>query len=599
MTEKPLTDIAFSNYDLHPSLLAGLEAAGFTRLTPIQALTLPVALSGRDVAGQAQTGTGKTLAFLIAVINRLLTHPALAERKPEDPRALILAPTRELAIQIHKDAVKFGSDLGLKFALVYGGVDYDKQREILQRGADVIIATPGRLIDYVKQHKVVSLHACEICVLDEADRMFDLGFIKDIRFLLRRMPGCKERQTLLFSATLSHRVLELAYEHMNDPEKLIVETEFITNASVRQLVYFPADEEKILLLIGLLTRGEANRTMVFVNTKVWVERVARALERAGFRVGVLSGDVPQKKRESLLGKFQKGQLEILVATDVAARGLHIDGVSHVYNYDLPFDAEDYVHRIGRTARLGAEGDAISFACERYAQSLPEIEAFIEQKIPVAAVERDLLIAKPLPARVATGAGTAATGEDAVESVSQIFREVREAQAAEAGRHGGGSSGHGGRGGGGARSGAGHGSGPRTGAARTGSGRPRSDSASGSRSVSARVDAVAAPAAPVAPAASEPAVVEGASRPPSASARKRRRRRGGRSVEGAASADHVAAGSPHPTGQRDGARHAPPKPAREPRPAAAMPVAAQPKPSLMGRIKQGLRKLTTRQPSSRH
>ena len=594
MTEKPLTDIAFSNYDLHPSLLAGLEAAGFTRLTPIQALTLPVALPGRDVAGQAQTGTGKTLAFLIAVINRLLTRPALAERKPEDPRALILAPTRELAIQIHKDAVKFGSDLGLKFALVYGGVDYDKQRELLQRGADVIIATPGRLIDYVKQHKVVSLHACEICVLDEADRMFDLGFIKDIRFLLRRMPGCKERQTLLFSATLSHRVLELAYEHMNEPEKLIVETEFITNATVRQLVYFPADEEKIPLLIGLLSRGEVSRTMVFVNTKVWVERVARALERAGFRVGVLSGDVPQKRRESLLGRFQKGQLDILVATDVAARGLHIDGVSHVYNYDLPFDAEDYVHRIGRTARLGAEGDAISFACERYAQSLPEIEAFIEQKIPVAAVESDLLIAKPLPTRAAVIAG-----EEAGESVSQIFREVREAQAAEASRHGS-SSGHGGRGAGGPRSGAGHGSGPRSGAARSGGGRGRSESHQGSRSAPARINHEAAIASPPMQELSKPASVDVAAKLPAAAARKRRRRRGGRSLDGASatSGDSAAQGSPQATAvQRDSARHAPPKPAREPKPAAAM--TTQAKPSLMGRIKQGLRKLTTRQPSGRH
>ncbi|MGH8075008.1 MAG: ATP-dependent RNA helicase RhlB, partial [Lysobacter sp.] len=422
MSDKPLTDIAFSSFDLHPSLLAGLESAGFTRCTPIQALTLPVALPGGDVAGQAQTGTGKTLAFLVAVINRLLTRPALAERNPGDPRALILAPTRELAIQIHKDAVKFGSELGLKFALVYGGVDYDKQRELLQQGVDVIIATPGRLIDYVKQHKVVSLHACEMCVLDEADRMFDLGFIKDIRFLLRRMPIRTERQTLLFSATLSHRVLELAYEHMNEPEKLVVESEFITNSSVRQLMYFPSDEEKIPLLLGLLSRSEGARTMVFVNTKVWVERVARALERGGYRVGVLSGDVPQKKRESLLAKFQKGQLEILVATDVAARGLHIDGVSHVYNYDLPFDAEDYVHRIGRTARLGAEGDAISFACERYAMSLPDIEAYIEQKVPTAPVEAELLVARPRPKR------EPAEGEEQ-ESVGAIFKEAREQRAA--------------------------------------------------------------------------------------------------------------------------------------------------------------------------
>ncbi|MDG6349247.1 ATP-dependent RNA helicase RhlB, partial [Luteimonas sp. 8-5] len=431
MSDKPLTDIAFSSFDLHPTLLSGLEGAGFTRCTPIQAMTLPITLAGRDVAGQAQTGTGKTLAFLVTVVNRLLTRPALAERNPEDPRALILAPTRELAIQIHKDAVKFASDLGLKFALVYGGVDYDKQRSLLQAGADVIIATPGRLIDYVKQHKVVSLHACEVCVLDEADRMFDLGFIKDIRFLLRRMPARTERQTLLFSATLSHRVLELAYEHMNEPEKMVVESEHITNAKVRQRLYLPADDEKLPLLLGLLSRTEGTRTMVFVNTKAFVERVARALERAGYKVGVLSGDVPQKKRETLLARFQKGQLEILVATDVAARGLHIDGVSHVYNYDLPFDAEDYVHRIGRTARLGAEGDAISFACERYAISLPDIEAYIEQKIPVEPVTPDLLVAQPRKPR------TAAADDEGGESVSDIFREAREQRAADEERRGGG------------------------------------------------------------------------------------------------------------------------------------------------------------------
>ena len=445
MSDKPLTDVAFSSFDLHPALLAGLEAAGFTRCTPIQALTLPVALPGGDVAGQAQTGTGKTLAFLVTVMNRLLTRPALAERKPEDPRALILAPTRELAIQIHKDAVKFGSDLGLRFALVYGGVDYDKQRELLQKGVDVIIATPGRLIDYVKQHRVVSLHACEICVLDEADRMFDLGFIKDIRFLLRRMPIRTERQTLLFSATLSHRVLELAYEHMNEPEKLVVETETITAARVRQKLYYPSDEEKLPLLIGLLSRSEGARTMVFVNTKAFVERVARSLERAGYRVGVLSGDVPQKKRESLLKKFQAGQLEILVATDVAARGLHIDGVSHVYNYDLPFDAEDYVHRIGRTARLGAEGDAISFACERYAVGLPDIEAYIEQKIPSEPVTAELLKALPRPERPKPEAGE---GEEE-ESIGEIFREAREQRAADEERRGGGRS-RGARDGGGER-----------------------------------------------------------------------------------------------------------------------------------------------------
>ena len=580
MSDKPLTDITFSSFELHPALLAGLEAAGFTRCTPIQALTLPVALPGRDVAGQAQTGTGKTLAFLVATINRLLSRPALAERKPEDPRALILAPTRELAIQIHKDAMKFAADLGLKFALVYGGVDYDKQRALLQAGADIIIATPGRLIDYVKQHKVVSLHACEVCVLDEADRMFDLGFIKDIRFLLRRMPERTIRQTLLFSATLSHRVLELAYEHMNEPEKLVVEAEFITAAKVRQKIYYPADDEKIPLLLGLLSRSEGARTMVFVNTKAFVERVARALERGGYRVGVLSGDVPQKKRESLLRKFQQGQLELLVATDVAARGLHIDGVSHVYNYDLPFDAEDYVHRIGRTARLGAEGDAISFACERYAMSLPDIERYIEQKIPSEPVTPELLTALPRPERPKPPEG--AESEDDGESISTIFREAREQRAADEAKRGGGRR-EGGRDGRGPRSGGrregGRSEGGRSeGRSGEGQGERRERGPRPPRDAQPRTDAVAPDATPATPAS------EG-----ERTARKRRRRRGGKRIDGAEGTSQNASGQ-SAVSQAVRALETP------------APVAVKPadgKPSLLSRIGSKLKSLVTRAPSSRH
>ncbi len=586
MSDKPLTDISFDSFDLQPALLTGLEAAGFSRCTPIQALTLPITLTGRDVAGQAQTGTGKTLAFLITVVNRLLTRPALADRKPEDPRALILAPTRELAIQIHKDAVKFGSDLGLKFALVYGGVDYDKQRQLLQAGADVIIATPGRLIDYVKQHRVVSLHACEICVLDEADRMFDLGFIKDIRFLLRRMPIRTERQTLLFSATLSHRVLELAYEHMNEPEKIVVESEFITNSTVRQLMYFPADEEKIHLLLGLLSRSEGARTMVFVNTKAWVERVARALERSGYRVGVLSGDVPQKKRESLLGKFQKGQLEILVATDVAARGLHIDGVSHVYNYDLPFDAEDYVHRIGRTARLGAEGDAISFACERYAQSLPEIEAFIEQKIPVVPVTAELLLSLPRKPRAGVEADTAdGEGSASGESISEIFKEAREQRAADEARRGGGRS-TGGPGAGN-RSGAGRGRPAGVGGALRPAQGERSERGPRPARASADATAAATPVPPMTPPAAAPvaAITAAITAEGERAPRKRRRRRGGKPIDGS---DTMAARTPQQI-------HANPvKPSVKP-----AVLTSQSEPSLLNRIGVGLRKLVKRTPRTQH
>jgi ATP-dependent RNA helicase RhlB len=400
MSQQPLTDIFFDSFDLHPSLLSGLHAAGFMRCTPIQALTLPVALAGRDVAGQAQTGTGKTAAFLVAVLNRLLTKPAVADRKLTDPRAIILAPTRELAIQIDKDFRNIGRDTGLRSALIYGGVDYDKQREMLRAGCDLIIATPGRLIDYLKQH-VFSFRGIEALVIDEADRMFDLGFIKDIRFLLRRMPPREQRQSMLFSATLSHRVLELAYEHMNSPEKLTAEYESVTASRVRQVVYFPAKEEKLPLLIGLLSRVDAHRSIVFVNTKIAAEKVTRTLEHQGHAVATLSGDVPQAKRERLLAKFQRGEIELLVATDVAARGLHIPDVSHVFNYDLPHDAEDYVHRIGRTARLGAEGDAISFACDLYAMALPDIEAYIEQKIPVERIEPELLAAPPRRERTKT------------------------------------------------------------------------------------------------------------------------------------------------------------------------------------------------------
>jgi len=395
MSQQVLTDVFFDNFDLHPSLLAGLHESGFTRCTPIQALTLPVALAGRDVAGQAQTGTGKTGAFLVAAMQRLLTTPALAERQAHDPRCVVIAPTRELAIQIDKDFRNLGRHTGLKCALIYGGVDYDKQRESLRGGVDIIIATPGRLLDYYKQ-QVFSLRAVDVFVIDEADRMFDLGFIKDVRFLFRRLPPREQRQVMLFSATLSYRVLELAYEHMNSPEKLSVESESVTAARVRQLIYFPSTEEKMPLLLNLLERSQASRSIIFVNTKAVAERITDKLTRQGFRVGALSGDVPQKKRERLLERFQRGEVELLVATDVAARGLHIPDVSHVFNYDLPQDAQDYVHRIGRTARLGAEGDAISFACDLYAMGLPDIEAFIEQKIPTAAVTPDLLV--PPPAR---------------------------------------------------------------------------------------------------------------------------------------------------------------------------------------------------------
>ena len=394
MSNTHLTDKRFTEFDLHESLQSGLEAAGFEFCTPIQAETLPHALAGRDVAGQAQTGTGKTMAFLLATYQRLLTMEPDPERKPNQPLALMLAPTRELAIQIEKDAEVIGRDSGLKLGLVYGGTGYDSQRRMLEQGVDILVGTPGRLIDYFKQG-LYRLDKLQVLVLDEADRMFDMGFIKDIRYLLHRMPPPDKRLGLLFSATLTLRVEELGYEHLNDPVEVKIESENVTADKVTEVVYHPSNEEKIPLLIWLLRRHEPRRTMIFINTKWVADKVYAWLVGNGFKVGIISGDVPQKKRERLLQDFKDDKVDILVATDVAARGLHIPAVSHVFNFDLPQDAEDYVHRIGRTARAGATGDAISFACEDTAYNLMDIEEYIGHKIPLEQITPELLV-KPEP-----------------------------------------------------------------------------------------------------------------------------------------------------------------------------------------------------------
>ncbi len=397
MTDTHLTQRAFSDLGLPPAVLSGVLKAGFTYCTPIQAATLPKALAGHDVAGQAQTGTGKTAAFLLAVFTRLLRVPEAPGRRPNQPRALILAPTRELAIQIHKDALVLGADCGLSLRLAYGGTGYESQRKDIEDGVDILIGTPGRLIDYFKQH-VFDLQALQVMVLDEADRMFDLGFIKDIRFLLHRMPKPTERLSLLFSATLSYRVMELAYEHMNNPELVRIEAEKMTAERVRERLYHLAQDEKLPVLVGLLRKEQVARALVFTNTKHAAERVHGWLAANDFPAAVLSGDVPQQKRQGLLADFQEGRFPVLVATDVAARGLHIPDVSHVFNYDLPQDAEDYVHRIGRTARAGAAGEAVSLACDEYAFSLLDIEAYIGHKIPVVHVTDDLLVTLNRPVR---------------------------------------------------------------------------------------------------------------------------------------------------------------------------------------------------------
>ncbi|MFK8032148.1 MAG: DEAD/DEAH box helicase [Gammaproteobacteria bacterium] len=395
MSSTHLSETAFSSLDLHPDVLKGVESAGFEFCTPIQADALPIALAGGDVAGQAQTGTGKSAAFLLAMLNRLKLSQPSEGRKKNDPRAVILAPTRELAIQIYNDAVILNKGCGYTLCLAFGGTDYEKQRTAIENGCDILIGTPGRLIDYFKQ-KVFGLRNVDVLILDEADRMFDLGFIKDIRYVLRRMPDPDKRLNLMFSATLAQRVLELAYEHMNDPKLIRIEAESVAADRIKQAIYYPANDEKLRLLVGILRQTDAGRSMVFVNTKRAAELVQATLQANGFKALAISGDVPQKKRMSMLKQFQSGELEILVGTDVASRGLHIDNVSHVFNYDLPQDPEDYVHRIGRTARAGTYGEAISFGCENYAQGLPDIEKYVGYRLPMESVAQELLADITIP-----------------------------------------------------------------------------------------------------------------------------------------------------------------------------------------------------------
>ncbi|MDP3009874.1 MAG: DEAD/DEAH box helicase [Methylococcales bacterium] len=394
MNTTHLTQTRFSNLELSDIILQGLTDAGFTHCTPIQDRALPILLRDKDMAGQAQTGTGKTATFLLATFQRLINDES---EKINNPRAIIIAPTRELAIQIHKDAVALSKHLTLKFALIYGGTDYQKQLDKIKSNVDIIIGTPGRIIDFYRQN-AFTLDNIQVMVMDEADRMFDLGFIKDIRFLLRRMPEADKRLNMLFSATLSYKVTELAYEHMNNPVLIRIESEEVTSKAIEQYAFCPANEQKIPLLVGILNQYQPQRSIIFVNTKRCAELLEDTLNANGYKTAALSGDVPQDKRQRILNDFQENNITLLIATDVAARGLHIADVSHVFNYDLPQDVEDYVHRIGRTARFGASGVAISFICEEYAYSMPDIETYTEQKIAIKPITKDLLAYIIIPAK---------------------------------------------------------------------------------------------------------------------------------------------------------------------------------------------------------
>jgi ATP-dependent RNA helicase RhlB len=387
--------VEFAALDLPAPVLDAIREAGFVTTTPIQEAALPLALKGKDVAGQSQTGTGKTAAFLISAFTRLLREPAPPPSTPSAPRVLIIAPTRELVVQIESDARLLGCFTPFNIQAVYGGIDYAKQRESLAAGCDVLVGTPGRLIDYLKQH-VWTPRKVEVLVIDEADRMFDMGFIADLRFILRRLPPPERRQSFLFSATLSFRVLELTWEFMNNPTQITIMPQQKTAERVEQLLYHVGREEKFGLLLGLLRREGGDRILIFANTREEARRLEDRLTRNSWDARALTGDVDQKRRLRILNDFKEGQLPVLVATDVASRGLHIEAVTHVVNWDLPQDPEDYVHRIGRTARAGAGGKAIALVDEASALNLEGIEKFIGQKILVEWPEDDLIVSEIKP-----------------------------------------------------------------------------------------------------------------------------------------------------------------------------------------------------------
>jgi ATP-dependent RNA helicase RhlB len=386
------SDLTFDAFDLPEEIRRAVDDLGFSQLTRVQAEVLPLSLTGRDVVAQAQTGSGKTAAYLLTIFTHILRTPRSSS--PETPRALIVAPTRELAVQIANDAEGLGHHAGIRTHVVFGGLDYRKQREILERGTDLLIGTPGRLIDYHRKGSY-SLRDTEMVVIDECDRLFDMGFAEDLRWLLRKMPHPKDRQSMMFTATLSQRVMTLGWRQMNNPAEVIVSAQQLTPDTIHQVLYHVATREKLSLLLGVLEREASSRTMIFVNTRYRAKHLVDDLRRHGFVARGLTGNVIQTKRLKVLDDFRDGSLPILVATDVASRGLHIEGVTHVVNYDLPQDAEDYVHRIGRTARVGAEGKAITLACEDYIYSLDAIQKFVGYELPTEFAD-DSLFATVLP-----------------------------------------------------------------------------------------------------------------------------------------------------------------------------------------------------------
>jgi ATP-dependent RNA helicase RhlB len=376
----------FETLNLHPKLKKAIDALGFKEMTPIQQKVLNYTLAGHDAIGRAQTGTGKTAAFLISVINDLLNNPIKEQRYRGEARALILAPTRELALQIESDAKELTKFTDLHLVTLLGGVDFDKQKKQLdQNFVDIIVATPGRLIDFVEQ-KEVWLDQIEFLVIDEADRLLDMGFIPSVKRIVRFSPRKEQRQTLMFSATFSYDVLNLAQQWLFEPVTVEIEPEKKTNADVEQRVYMVANRDKYKLLQQILRDEPIEKVMIFANRRDQVRRLYDHLKKDGYKVVMLSGEIAQDKRLKMLDQFKNGKHNIMIATDVAGRGIHVDNVSHVINFTLPEQSDDYVHRIGRTGRAGAQGVSISFLSEDDAFYLPAIEKAIGQKLPLTRLD---------------------------------------------------------------------------------------------------------------------------------------------------------------------------------------------------------------------
>lgn len=384
----------FHDVALPDSVMHGVADMGFQYCTPVQARVLTEVAQGHNVAGKAQTGTGKTAAFLLLIFKQFLEKPAPTDRPLGQPRALVLAPTRELVIQIVRDAEAIGKYCGLRHVAIYGGTDYDRQeRDLLSAPVDLIAATPGRLLDFARKRKI-DLRHIDVLVIDEADRMLDMGFIPDVRSIIRQTPPKDRRRTLLFSATLSDDVMRLASQWMPNPHVVEIEPEQVAVDTVKQLVYLVRTEEKFKVLYNILRLKSTDRSLIFANRRDQADRIAFELKRYGIECALLSGAVDQKKRMRVLDQFRAGEVMTVVATDVAGRGLHVDGIDHVINFDLPYEAEDYVHRIGRTGRAGAEGTAVSFACEDESFGIPAIEEYIGESMSCKYPEDVLLRALP-------------------------------------------------------------------------------------------------------------------------------------------------------------------------------------------------------------